>query len=183
MITKAILTGKDYFYLLDSTTGKLIVIRGREERFTFPALGQNNDSSSSPIVITCNCAKAIYWGGGGTRGVSAMKIIIGKGGVLGALGDPLGEESAGGSWSPRTFHTQSGERAASSPWPRGKTDGGDVRRVGVKERGGSATPQEKKKPILPPRRHTAHRAVPRRGGRCAHGDAQRAALCQGNAAR
>lgn len=36
---------------------------------------QNNDSSSSPIVITCNCSKAISWGRGGTRGVAAMKII------------------------------------------------------------------------------------------------------------
>lgn len=81
-----------------------------------------------------------------------MKIIIGEGGVLGAPGDPLGKESTGESWSPRTFHAQRGERAASSPWPRGKTDGGDVRGVWVKERGGSATPQEKK--------NTARRAVP-----------------------
>lgn len=31
---------EDYFYLLDSTTGKLIVIRGCKEWFTFPALGK-----------------------------------------------------------------------------------------------------------------------------------------------
>ena len=32
--------GEDYFYLLDSTIGKLIVIRGCKEWFTFPALGK-----------------------------------------------------------------------------------------------------------------------------------------------
>lgn len=31
---------EDYFYLLDSTTGKLIVMRGCKEWFTFPALGK-----------------------------------------------------------------------------------------------------------------------------------------------
>lgn len=31
---------EDYFYLLDSTTDKLIVIRGCKEWFTFPALGK-----------------------------------------------------------------------------------------------------------------------------------------------
>jgi len=87
---------------------------------------QNNDSSSSPIVITCNCSTAIYQGRGGTQGVSATKIVTGEGGVLGAPRDPLGKEGAGESWSPRTFHTQSGERAAASPWPWGETDGGDV---------------------------------------------------------
>lgn len=40
---------------------------------------QNNDSSSSPTVITCNCSKAIYWGRGGTQGVSARKTVIGEG--------------------------------------------------------------------------------------------------------
>lgn len=131
-------------------------------------------------MITCNCSKAIYWGRGGTRGVSAMKIIIGEGGVLGAPGDPLGKESAGESWSPRTFHAQRGERAASSPWPRGKTDGGDVRGVWVKERGGSATPQEKKNAGCRPggTQHTAPSPGLRRGGRCARGDVQRAGLCR-----
>lgn len=37
---KSYSNGKDYFYLLDSTTGKLIVIRGCKEWFTFPALGK-----------------------------------------------------------------------------------------------------------------------------------------------
>lgn len=63
---------------------------------------------------------------------------------MGAPVDPMAKERTGESWSPRTFHRQRGERAASSPWPRGKTDRGDVSRVWVKERGGSATPQEKK---------------------------------------
>lgn len=40
---------------------------------------QNNDSSSSPTVITCNCSKAIHWGRGGTQGVSARKTLIGEG--------------------------------------------------------------------------------------------------------
>lgn len=39
------------------------------------------------------------------------------GGVLGAPVDPLAKERTGESWSPRTFHRQRGERAASSPWP------------------------------------------------------------------
>lgn len=103
---------------------------------------QNNDSSSSPTVITCNCSKAIYWGRGGTRGKSAIKIIRGEGGVLGAPGDLLAKESTGESWSPHSFHTQSGERTAAPPWLQGRTDGGDIRGVWVKERGGRATPQE-----------------------------------------
>lgn len=37
---KSYSNGEDYFYLLDSTTGKLIVIRGCKEWFTFPALGK-----------------------------------------------------------------------------------------------------------------------------------------------
>lgn len=40
---------------------------------------QNNDSSSSPTVITCNCSRAIYFGRGGTPGVSARKTVIGEG--------------------------------------------------------------------------------------------------------
>lgn len=69
---------------------------------------------------------------------------------MGALVDPLAKERTGESWSPHTFHRQRGERAASSPWPRGKTDRGDVSRAWVKERGGCATPQEKKpQPAIP----------------------------------
>lgn len=37
---KSCSNGEDYFYLLDSTTGKLIVIRGCKEWFIFPALGK-----------------------------------------------------------------------------------------------------------------------------------------------
>lgn len=37
---KSYSNGEDYFYLLDSTTGKVIVIRGCKERFTFPPLGK-----------------------------------------------------------------------------------------------------------------------------------------------
>lgn len=37
---KSYSNGEDYFNLLDSTTGKLIVIRGCKEWFTFPALGK-----------------------------------------------------------------------------------------------------------------------------------------------
>lgn len=37
---KSYSNGEDYFYLLDSTTGKLIVIRGCKEWLTFPALGK-----------------------------------------------------------------------------------------------------------------------------------------------
>lgn len=81
---------------------------------------QNNDSSSSPIVITCNCSKAIYWGRGGTRGISAIKIIIREGGVLGAPGDPLGKEHTGESWSPRPFHTESGRELLLLPGHEGK---------------------------------------------------------------
>lgn len=141
---------------------------------------QNNDSSSSPIVITCNCSKAIYWGRGGTRGVSAIVVVIGEGGVLGASHNPLGKESTGESWSPRTFHAQSGERAASSPWPRGKTDGGDVRGVWEKERGGFATPQEKKNTAWHPggTRHTVPSPGLRRGGCRTHGDVQRSRSLQ-----
>lgn len=120
---------------------------------------QNNDSSSSPTVITCNCSTAIYWGRGGTPGVSARETVIGKGVFWEPLLTQWQKERTGESWSPRTFHRQSGERAASSPWPRGKTDRGDVSRVWVKERGGSASPQERNH-SLPCWQHTARCADP-----------------------
>lgn len=138
---------------------------------------QNNDSSSSPTVITCNCSKAIYWGRGGTRGISAMKIIREEGGVLGAPGDLLAKESTGESWSPHSFHTQSGERTAAPPWLQGRTDGRDIRGVWVKERGGRATPQESENRAW---WHTAPRAIPRAAERqrCAQGNVQKPGLCR-----
>lgn len=140
---------------------------------------QNNDSSSSPIVITCNCSKAIYWGRGGTRGVSPIKIIIGEGGVLGAPGNLLGKESAGETWSPRTPpHTEPGESCCFSLAARENRWRRCQRGLGEGD-GRLCHPTAKEKRSLASWRHVAHCAVPQPAERwllCSRGCAKSRSL-------